>query len=249
VEPGDARRVARFGGAVLAGMVQSDQVGFLAGAERGLLAVQPPLGLGEFMPSRVRSRINQIRTPRPWLGPVRLPSPIRGSQRLPASRHVSASIAFANELEAGYAVRRRARAEMRTLRSQNKASSTQRIYSTAARQLIDFLDSAGRLRVPEALSKRDIEAFMEHMTSTRSASTANVTYRALQQWFRWMIDEEEIAALADGADAPADRAGTAGPGAHHGPSARPARVLQVQRCARPAGRRDHPAAGWGRWPG
>ncbi|MBA2415572.1 MAG: integrase, partial [Geodermatophilaceae bacterium] len=28
---------------------------------------------------------------------------------------------------------------MRTLRSQNKASSTQRIYSTAARQLIDFL--------------------------------------------------------------------------------------------------------------
>lgn len=86
VEPGDARRVARFGGAVLAGMVQSDQVGFLAGAERGLLAVQPPLGLGEFMPSRVRSRINQIRTPRPWLGAVRLPSPIRDSQRLPASR-------------------------------------------------------------------------------------------------------------------------------------------------------------------
>ena len=82
---------------------------------------------------------------------------------------------------------------MRTLRSQNKASSTQRIYSTAARQLIDFLDSAGRLRAPEALTKRDLEAFMEHMTSTRSASTANVTYRALQQWFRWMIDEEEIA--------------------------------------------------------
>jgi len=83
---------------------------------------------------------------------------------------------------------------MRTLRSQNKASSTQRIYSTAALQLIDFLDSAGRLRAPEALTKRDLEAFMEHMTTTRSASTANVTYRALQQWFRWMIDEEEIAA-------------------------------------------------------
>ncbi|MDQ3455155.1 MAG: phage integrase N-terminal SAM-like domain-containing protein [Actinomycetota bacterium] len=58
-----------------------------------------------------------------------------------------------------------------TWRSQNKASSTQRIYSTAARQLIDFLDSAGRLRAPEALTKRDIEAFMEHMTTTRSAST------------------------------------------------------------------------------
>ncbi|MDQ3457521.1 MAG: phage integrase N-terminal SAM-like domain-containing protein, partial [Actinomycetota bacterium] len=62
---------------------------------------------------------------------------------------------------------------MRTLRSQNKASSTQRIYSTAALQLIEFLDSAGRLRAPEALTKRDLEAFMEHMTSTRSAATAN----------------------------------------------------------------------------
>ncbi|MGI8702226.1 MAG: phage integrase N-terminal SAM-like domain-containing protein, partial [Nocardioidaceae bacterium] len=79
---------------------------------------------------------------------------------------------------------------MRTLRSQNKASSTQRISSTAAFELIDFLDSACRLRAPEALTKRDLEAFMEHMTATRSASTANVTYRALQQWFRWMIDEE-----------------------------------------------------------
>jgi len=86
VEPGDARRVARFGGAVLAGMVQSDQVGFLAGAERGLLAVQPPLGLGEFMPSRVRSRIRSDSNAATMARTVRLPSPIRDSQRLPASR-------------------------------------------------------------------------------------------------------------------------------------------------------------------
>ena len=33
---------------------------------------------------------------------------------------------------------------------------------------------------------------MAHMTSTRSASTASLTYRALQQWFGWLVREEEI---------------------------------------------------------
>jgi hypothetical protein len=36
--PGDAEQVAEFGGAVLPGAVQSDQVGFLSRVELGLLA-------------------------------------------------------------------------------------------------------------------------------------------------------------------------------------------------------------------
>jgi len=33
---------------------------------------------------------------------------------------------------------------------------------------------------------------MAHLTSTRSASTASLAYRALQQWFGWLVREEEI---------------------------------------------------------
>ena len=33
---------------------------------------------------------------------------------------------------------------------------------------------------------------MAHMTSTRSAYTASLTYRALQQWSGWLVREEEI---------------------------------------------------------
>jgi hypothetical protein len=45
--PCDAEQVAEFGGAVLTGFRQGDQVCFLARVELGLLAPQPTLGLGD----------------------------------------------------------------------------------------------------------------------------------------------------------------------------------------------------------
>jgi hypothetical protein len=48
--PSDAEQVSEFGGAVLAGIVESDEVGFLAGVELGLFAAQAALGLGDLHP-------------------------------------------------------------------------------------------------------------------------------------------------------------------------------------------------------
>ena len=80
----------------------------------------------------------------------------------------------------------------RFLRSRNLAGSTQRIYDTAARQFVDWLAEHNPVTEPAEIGKRDIEGFIEHVVTTRTASTANVTYRALQQWFKWMLAEEEI---------------------------------------------------------
>lgn len=80
----------------------------------------------------------------------------------------------------------------RSLRGEAKAQSTLRIYTTAVRQLADLLDAQGSLPAPTAVSQRDVEEFMAHLADTRSPGTASVTYRALQQWFGWLVREGEV---------------------------------------------------------
>jgi integrase/recombinase XerC len=80
----------------------------------------------------------------------------------------------------------------RHLRTLNRAANTQRIYDTVARQFCEWLVEQGRPTDPRVIGKREIEDFTGHMIATRSAATANVAYRALQQWFKWMVAEEEI---------------------------------------------------------
>lgn len=81
---------------------------------------------------------------------------------------------------------------VRHLKGTNRAESTQKIYRRAATGLIDFLEQAGELAGPDALTRRHVESFMTHLIETSSASTANVKYRALQQFMKWLMDEEEI---------------------------------------------------------
>jgi integrase/recombinase XerC len=80
----------------------------------------------------------------------------------------------------------------RHLRNLNRAANTQRIYDSVAQQFCAWLTEHHRASDPREIGKRDIEDFMGYMTATRSAATANVAYRALQQWFKWMIAEDEI---------------------------------------------------------
>ena len=81
---------------------------------------------------------------------------------------------------------------VRHLKGTNRADSTQRIYRRAAVGLIDFLEQDGDLPGPQQLTRRHVEAYIGHLVETRSASTANVVYRALQQLMRWLTDEEEL---------------------------------------------------------
>lgn len=81
---------------------------------------------------------------------------------------------------------------VRHLRGTNRAKSTQRIYQRAAAGLVAFLEQPDQLPPPSGLTRRHVEAYMTHLIETRSASTANVVYRALQQLMKWLTDEEEI---------------------------------------------------------
>jgi integrase/recombinase XerC len=81
---------------------------------------------------------------------------------------------------------------VRHLKGTNRSESTQRIYRRAAEGLVSFLQESGQLIAPDGLTRRHIEAYMAHLIETRSASTANVVYRALQQFIKWLQDEEEI---------------------------------------------------------
>jgi integrase/recombinase XerC len=81
---------------------------------------------------------------------------------------------------------------VRHLKGTNRSESTQRIYRRAAEGLVGFLQESGQLVTPDRLTRRHIEAYMAHLIETRSSSTANVVYRALQQFIKWLQDEEEI---------------------------------------------------------
>src|SRR4051794_34693500 len=81
---------------------------------------------------------------------------------------------------------------VRHLKGTNRSASTQRIYRRAATGLIDHLEETGQLVNTDQLKRRHVEGYIGHLIETRSASTANVIYRALQQFMKWLMDEEEI---------------------------------------------------------
>ena len=81
---------------------------------------------------------------------------------------------------------------VRHLKGTNRALSTQTIYRRAAVGLVDHLEREGTLPAPRQLTRRHVEGYIGDLVETRSASTANVTYRALQQFMKWLLDEEEI---------------------------------------------------------
>ncbi len=80
----------------------------------------------------------------------------------------------------------------RDLKAENRADSTVRLYASAATQLRDFLAEQGTLPAPERVGRNEIRDFMAHLVTVRSAAGANLVYRALQQFFGWMIREGDI---------------------------------------------------------
>jgi integrase/recombinase XerC len=76
------------------------------------------------------------------------------------------------------------------LKGTNRAVNTQTIDRRAALGLVQFLEQDGHLSGPQQLTRGHLEAYMAHLIDTRSAATANVDYRALQQLMRWLLDED-----------------------------------------------------------
>ena len=83
---------------------------------------------------------------------------------------------------------------MRHLRARNLAPKTLTVYSSAALDLDRWLSERGHKAGWDAVTRHHLEAYIGDLLDRRSAGHASNRYRALQQLFRWLADEEEIAA-------------------------------------------------------
>ncbi|GAA1566473.1 hypothetical protein GCM10009827_105200 [Dactylosporangium maewongense] len=85
----------------------------------------------------------------------------------------------------------------RTLRAANHPDTTRYNYLLAAIQLARYLgeqdDTAGAADDPTVVDRAAVEEFQAWMVQTRSAATALNKYKGLQQFFKWLAEDEEIA--------------------------------------------------------
>jgi integrase/recombinase XerC len=89
------------------------------------------------------------------------------------------------------------------MKYRNLAASTQQIYTSAVRELAVFLTADGRGLAPADVQRRDIEAFVRHRLEQVKPATVSADFRALQQFFKWLVREEEIdRSPVDGAHGP-----------------------------------------------
>ncbi|MGB6161829.1 MAG: phage integrase N-terminal SAM-like domain-containing protein, partial [Pseudonocardiaceae bacterium] len=86
----------------------------------------------------------------------------------------------------------------RSLRSGNYPETTRYIYVLAAGQLARYLgecspdpEAAAAADDPVEVSRAHVEAFQAWMIQTRSASTALNKHKGLQQFFKWLRDDEQ----------------------------------------------------------
>ncbi|MCU7730712.1 site-specific integrase [Actinoplanes sp. KI2] len=87
----------------------------------------------------------------------------------------------------------------RTLRGGNYPETTRYIYLLAAAQLgrflidvVDQLDSHDAADDPCEVKRGHVEEFQAWMVRTRSASTALNKHKGLQQFFKWLVEEEDL---------------------------------------------------------
>jgi integrase/recombinase XerC len=80
---------------------------------------------------------------------------------------------------------------LRSLRARNLSPATITVYEAAAGQLGGHLAAADIVDVA-AIRRQHIESYIGDLLATRSPATANNRYRALQQFFAWLVEEEEI---------------------------------------------------------
>lgn len=81
----------------------------------------------------------------------------------------------------------------RSLRSRKRAPKTIRSYGDSIRGFIAHQASQGRTLDPAAVTRGDVEDYIADQLARWTPSTAATRYRGLQQWWKWLIEEDEIA--------------------------------------------------------
>lgn len=86
----------------------------------------------------------------------------------------------------------------RSLRSGNYPATTRYNYLLAAVQLARYLceglselDAEPAVQSPIAVTRQQVEGFQAWMIGTRSAATAVNKHKALQQFFKWLTEDEQ----------------------------------------------------------
>jgi len=82
---------------------------------------------------------------------------------------------------------------VRHLRAENKSESTVVAYLRATTGLAGFLAERGMPQDVASIRREHIESYIEDCLARYAPATANQRYRSLQQYFRWAVDEGEIA--------------------------------------------------------
>lgn len=80
----------------------------------------------------------------------------------------------------------------RALRAANKAPRTRETYLASARQFATFLAVSGGPEAVVDIRRSHIQDFMVDQLARCSPSTASVRYRGLQQFFKHLVEEDEI---------------------------------------------------------
>jgi site-specific recombinase XerD len=81
---------------------------------------------------------------------------------------------------------------LRTLRQENLSKATQKVYMASVRQLLAFLVERGMPTDVAHVTREHVEAFIVDLLARQSAGTAATRFRALQQFFRWLVEDGEI---------------------------------------------------------
>lgn len=79
-----------------------------------------------------------------------------------------------------------------SLRAANKSPATVKTYGTAVRQFAAFLDERGMPAEAVNIRREHVEAFLEHLLATRSASTAKTRHGGLAVFFNWLVEDGEL---------------------------------------------------------
>lgn len=80
----------------------------------------------------------------------------------------------------------------RHLLAENKAPRTIETYLEALRLFGTFLSDCRMPTDPASLTREHVEEFIAHLLTLHKPATAHNRYRALQAWFKWLVEEGEI---------------------------------------------------------
>jgi len=80
----------------------------------------------------------------------------------------------------------------RSLRASNLSPHTVETYGDSVRQLATYLRSTKGSTEAAEIRRDDVEGFMTYLLKQHKPATASVRFRSFQQFFKWLVEEDEI---------------------------------------------------------